>query len=240
MRHIAFATSLICGLLGYTDAFGQGFWYLPPGGDYSDSYGFDLGNGFGYGVGYGYGYGLANSPEAAAASAYGDLVRFHGQYGVTEPQATVSGADVYGAGATSQQKYNAAYETKQQHTLKLERAKAEKEARKRLLEERASLPRTVESWRLSASEFETTTGEVQWPSALSQESFAVQRAEIESLLKSRVKVGTTGDLDACIVKKTQELHQELREKIRQIPAKEYLEGRKFLNRLAVEAQLPVS
>ena len=245
MRHIAFATSLICCLSTYHEATAQGFWYVPPGADLSYRYGIDLGNGFGFGYGFGYGYGSIETPYAAAASAAGDLLQYQSQNDAMAPQTMTNEQDEDSEGIKDLQQRTAEFRAKQR-SLKFQQAKVEKDAKAE--KDVITAPGDIQGSRaspgsparLTGSQFDPSTGKIVWPSVLLRDSFSFQRYEVESLLESLAESCDTSELSARIARKSQEMHQELRKQIRGIPIKDYLEAHNFLKRLAPAGQFPVS
>ncbi len=72
-----------------------------------------------------------------------------------------------------------------------------------------------------------------------RDQFAVQRQEIDALFTSRAHTGTTSEMSETIYKKVREMQDELRKHIREIVTQEYMEARKFLDRLSLEGRFPI-
>lgn len=71
------------------------------------------------------------------------------------------------------------------------------------------------------------------------DSFVDHRKQLEALFISRAHTGTTSEMSTTIYKKVREMQDELRKHIREIVTHEYMEARKFLDRVSLEGRLPV-
>ena len=84
-----------------------------------------------------------------------------------------------------------------------------------------------------------TSGRIQWPTALSAVAFEGQRKSLDALFELRAHSSTNPDLGSKVDKISSDMKDSLRKQIRDIPARDYLEARRFLDSLVVEAHSAV-
>jgi hypothetical protein len=231
MKPVMLVTLLSAGALWMGSAQAQR-WYVAP----------RVGYGYGgYGGGYGYGYGGygATTPGSAAGHAMADMVRSQGAYNAMTSAAMVNVEEARSKYIDNQRQWTEVYLMKKR-ALDAQHAEEKVEARARnarLQEAQANNSSSLPP-RLSSSELDPSTGKITWPSALMRDSFAPQRSEIEGLFLSRAHTGTTSELSETIYKKIRSMQDDLRKQIREIVAQEYMDARKFLDRLSLEARFP--
>ena len=96
--------------------------------------------------------------------------------------------------------------------------------------------------RLSPSELDTVSGNVNWPTLLQKEEFAEQRAQLEALFTNRAAEGAVGpDTLAQIRKITGAMINQLKQQLqkREISQMDYINSKRFLESLSFEAQTPM-
>ncbi|MCC6143791.1 MAG: hypothetical protein IT368_08285 [Candidatus Hydrogenedentes bacterium] len=169
-----------------------------------------------------------------------DMTRSQGMYNVMTSAAMVNYEQARSKYIENQKQWTEVYMMKQrvvqaEHARQLEEARARNA---RIAEYKANSPSSLPS-RLNSSELDPSTGKITWPSALNRDSFASQRLEIEELFTARAHTGTTSELTEAINKKVRGMQEQLRKHIREIVTQEYLEARKFLDRLSLEGRFPV-
>ena len=95
--------------------------------------------------------------------------------------------------------------------------------------------------KLSPSELDSVTGEVNWPRALTQSKFDDSRKELENLFAKRAAYGQSNWNDYTrigeIIKK---MEDDLKAIIRDMPSSDYITAKRFLESLAYENQQPAS
>lgn len=224
MKQFVIAAAFSIGLLAAGDAWAQR-WYVGP----------HVGYG-GYG---GYGYGGASTPASAAGMAMADMTRSQGMYNQMTSAAMINVEQARSQYIENQKQWTEVYMMKQR-IVESEKAKRKDEARARnarMQEVQASQPSDLPP-RLTSSELDPTTGNINWPAALKRDDFATNRSQIENLFTSRAHTGSTSDLSSEIVKQVGAMHDELRKQIRNIGTQEYMDARKFLDRLSLEGRFP--
>lgn len=91
---------------------------------------------------------------------------------------------------------------------------------------------------LGSDVLDPVTGRITWPLVLQGADFAAQRTRLEQLFEMRATTGTGfGHVDQ-IHAAAMEMTSKLRNRITEIPAKQYIAGRKFLDSLDYTAQNP--
>jgi hypothetical protein len=228
MNKIVLSLALVIGALTATNAFAQARWYAGP----------HVGYG-GYGGGYG-GWGGASTPASAAGHAMADMTRSQGMYNVMTSAAMINVEDARSKYIENQKQWTEVYLMKErvvaaQHAERREEARARNAQIQEQQATQSNLPP-----RLQSSELDPATGKITWPAALMREAFAGQRKEIEAMFTSRAHTGSTSELSEAIYKKVREMQDELRKNIREIVTQEYMEARKFLDRLSLEGRYPVN
>lgn len=88
--------------------------------------------------------------------------------------------------------------------------------------------------RLSEEQINASRKEIHWPSLLQQDVFEDHRIEIEYLFFHRYS--SEQDIRHDVLAITNEMEEELRSLIREVPPSEYMEARRFISNLAYEAR----
>lgn len=87
---------------------------------------------------------------------------------------------------------------------------------------------------LLSSQYNRQTGQVIWPEALQTAPFTDERLELEKLLEMRVHTGESTSLDQQAFETTEAMLATLKNQIRNIPASDYIDAKRFLGLLADE------
>ncbi len=211
-------------------------WYFPG----AVGYGAGLATGWGgWGGGYGWG-GMGMTPGASYGHAMADVVRSQGQYNESSARAMVSFEEARGKYIQNERQWTEVYQM-QRRIREADRAQAVENARaanQRYEAYRATRPSNQPA-RLTSSQLEPSTGRIIWPEALTRDSFAEQRTQLDQLFASRAHAGTTADISDAISKEVRVMRDALRDQIRDIPTQDYMAARRFLESLALEGQTPV-
>ena len=196
-------------------------WYAPGG----------FGGGWGYGGGFGGG-----TPASFAPQAMADMVQAQGAYNMMSSAAMVNVEEARGKYIENQKQWTELYQMRSrvraEQQMYAEQSRRERVAA-RQAREKANPPAPPAPL---TSQFDPSTGKINWPIALQTDNFAELRKELESLFAARAHTGTTADLTEAIVKDVREMREELRKRIREMPSGQYIEARKFLDGLAQEGQ----
>jgi len=93
--------------------------------------------------------------------------------------------------------------------------------------------------RLSPSELDSVTGDIQWPKLLSTPTFATYRDQLEGLFAKRAAHGGADWNDtADIAALTKEMEAELKKLVSTVPPQEYMASKRFIESLAFENRQP--
>jgi hypothetical protein len=182
----------------------------------------------------------ASTPESAAGHAIADMIRSEGVYNQMSTAAMINFEQARGKYIENQRQWTDVYLLKRR-ALDAEHARSVESARARnakYLDDQAAHPSHLPP-RLFSGQLDSSTGKIAWPSALRRDVFAAPRQEMEALLASRARTGSTSELSEAIYRQTRYLHEELRQYIREIVFQEYMDARKFLDSLALEGLYPV-
>jgi hypothetical protein len=97
-----------------------------------------------------------------------------------------------------------------------------------------------ESRGLSADELDAENGQLRWPDVLQGTTFADVRSQLDALFVERaLRPGQGTETCLHIQSVTDEFHKKLKSKIRDLPAKDYIAGDKFLKKLRYEIRVDV-
>jgi hypothetical protein len=91
---------------------------------------------------------------------------------------------------------------------------------------------------LGADVLDPVTGRITWPDILKGAEFATQRSTLDEMFELRAKTSNGSSNVYQIHLTTLEMTTKLRNRIDEIPAKQYIAARKFLDSLDYTAQVP--
>ncbi len=194
-----------------------------------------------YGATVGYGGGeAAGTPAGAALHGAADMVRAQGVYNDMTASGMVKVEQARKQYLANQRQWTDMYLMRQrivqgQH----EQARLEARARNERYRDEQVFHVPLPA-RLTSRELNPSTGRVEWPQALKRDTFALERRGIEELLASRTDSEGVSERSEQLADRIGEMRADLRGHIRQLMTPEYLEARKFLDRLALEATYPVT
>jgi len=196
-----------------------------------------MGMGMGMPMGMGGGVGTAFS---AAENARAETIRAQGEFNVMNTAAMSNYEDARSKYIDNQQKWTQVYAEKQRAlaTQKAANRETALATRERAKEFTASHTPSGPP-RLASSQLDPTSGRIQWPTALSAVAFEGQRKSLDALFELRAHSSTNPDLGSKVDKISSDMKDSLRKQIREIPARDYLEARRFLDSLVVEAHSAV-
>ena len=101
------------------------------------------------------------------------------------------------------------------------------------------MPRSDRPRRLGPSDLDVVTGAITWPILLRLPELAADRGALERIFAQRAAVGSL-DVDEYlkVFQTTAQMLDDLRERIRDLPAGDYMTARRFLESLVNEARMP--
>jgi hypothetical protein len=192
---------------------------------------------YGYG-GYGYGgWGAGSTPAGSYLSGLGQAIRAQGQYNLMTSAAAINLEEADKKDIENQKLWTNTYF----EMRKINQAYKDSQ--------RGPMP-TAEDWvrlahegvpeRLNSSALDPVTGHVAWPSALQTDDFRKQREALDAMFADRaIMHGAIGvDSHTKIRATVEEMLANLKDHIRDIDTRYYLEARNFLSSLAREADSP--
>ena len=162
------------------------------------------------------------------------VIRSSGQAAENVSEANINNQDAYSRYLDNKLKWTEIY-WKRRRLNEAEYAKnrAKFDAR---LQKRLEVNRNRKPEVLPPSQYDTQTGDLQWPEALQTPVYAPYRKEIEDALQLQSDTGTTSN-----AKKIRDLAREmqdvLKDHIREMTPNEYIASRKFLDRLVNQVVL---
>lgn len=221
-RKVLIASLTVAGLMSF--AVMAGDWY---------------GVGLGYGLGAGgMGWGGASTPESAAGHAMGDIIRSQGMYNQMTTAGMINVEEARSKFIENQKQWTEVYLMKQralqaEHAQRREDARARNAQMQEFQATHSDLPP-----RLASSELDPATGKINWPSALMRDNFASGRKVIDGYFTSRAHTGSNSELTTQIARSVKSMQDELRKNIREIVPQEYMDARRFLDRLSLEGRFP--
>jgi hypothetical protein len=190
-----------------------------------------------------YGYGgydswyHASTAGEGYARGLGDLLRGGGQYNLYSSAAAINLAEARRREIENDKSWVQAYfELRDYNTQKrdaqLKRSRGNPEDWTRLA--RAQAPKPLDN-----HDLEIVTGKLHWPLLLTARSFAEQRATLEKLFADRAYRGIMeAEEFVTAVHVTDQMLASLKSQINDVPPKQYLAARRFLESLAYEAGQP--
>ncbi len=104
-------------------------------------------------------------------------------------------------------------------------------------ERRESMNSNSTAPRLSESQYDRSTGQLEWPDLLQEMKYDSDRKAIGDLLMVRAQAGSSAPLNDQLFTSARALQNKLKAQIRDVSPQRYLEARKFLDLLASEARL---
>jgi hypothetical protein len=165
---------------------------------------------------------------------FADVVRSAGQYNLDTAQANVVNQQAVSAYLDNRMKGTDTYfqmrEANRQYRRQLETPPLSSQQLYRIAAEQA--PKA-----LSSSELDPLTGQIAWPLVLQGNEYEEMRTKMEGLFTLRNKTGDSQYVFQIQDEANAALAQ-LKANIRDYPANEYLQSRKFLESLAFSARAP--
>lgn len=193
---------------------------------------------YGASVNYPIGTDAASTPASGIGHAAADVIRAQGMYNESTANALLRFEQARGQYLANQRQWM------DMVTMRQRAITATRERSREMAKVRNARYRDEGLWkaplppRLTSLELNPSTGKVTWPVALQRDTFALDRNEIESLLAARSEGGSTSELMESLENRTRQMRLELRDHIRELRTQEYLQARRFLDSLALEAEFP--
>jgi hypothetical protein len=205
----------------------------------ADTYGFDHGHhhhGGGYGYG-GYGY-HASTYEEGVLRGFGSLIRSQGEANYFNSLARINNQEALSKYLANREQATETYFRMQQ----INRAARDAQRPQRMTTEQyASLAKKLAPGRLSESEYDRTLGRLSWPAVFSSETFAEERAALDTAFAARrpEDSGVASAFSGRVREISTLMQAKLQAQLPFMDQREYLAAKKFLTGLSYEAQQPL-
>lgn len=191
-----------------------------------------------YGQWYGGYPSFSSTPMEGMQRGYADVLRSRGVAAELGSEAAINMQDAKSKYIDNAYKWTQTYWDRKNlgdSQIAAERAK-DREAREKYLAYKHSQPPTPVG--LSRSQLDPSSGDLNWPLALTADEYAPQRMKIEELFQVRAQTGTTAKLVFDVSNVAEEMKGVLKTQIRDMPPNDYIAASKFLDGLVQEARLP--
>ena len=166
---------------------------------------------------YGRGYGTGNNANGMA-----NVIRAQAQANLSNEQARSVHLDNQKKWA---QNYFKMKEERQEYEAR------QKEKNKPSAETLAAVAKSNLPRELGSDALDPVTGHITWPELLQGSDYTAHRSELEQLFAQRAQTSQAAATTYKIHAVTAELANQLREHIQDVPAKDYMSARKFLDSL---------
>jgi hypothetical protein len=196
---------------------------------------FDAGVGAGFGVGYSGSF--SSTPMEGAAYGAASIIRARGQAIRDLSEAMINVEDARSKFIENRLR---AMEVHFARRDMAERRRLQYHRQRRGAVERWLAARPVIEPGLSGEQFDRTTGAVDWPEPLQDETYAPYRQRVENLLAERTVSPRLREVREGISEAAFDMQSELRRRIGHYSASEYVNAREFLDNLTYTAQNPSS
>lgn len=225
MKSLIIATTLVSLGIACETAQAQ-YWYRNPG-RVVVPYGWGWGYGGYYGGNYP-GYYGGYSPVEGAQRGYADIIRSRGMAAEDYSKALINREQARSKYLDNKQKWTEVYwQRKRLGEAELAKDHAEDRERRQkwLAANRGRKPET-----LPASQYDPSTGSIDWPEALQTPIYADHRNKIEEELELQASTSATSNASE-IRNQARQMQEILKGQIREMSPNEYIASRKFLDRL---------
>ncbi|HID78074.1 MAG TPA: hypothetical protein EYP56_19035 [Planctomycetaceae bacterium] len=200
-------------------------------------YGYDFYGDYGYYGGYPYfGYHSSTALEGYSRGL-ADLIRSQGLYNALSAAGASQAEE---ARRKAIENYKQAVET-YYHVRDLNRARrtAEQERRRERVQEWLAKRQPYRPPRLSPTQLDWLTGELQWPAIFLDPAYAEPRETLDTLFRQRTAEGfLDAEAYAQAVEAGTALLEQLKSRISQYRPRDYITARRFVEAVIVEAGLP--
>jgi hypothetical protein len=183
------------------------------------------------------GYNGASTPAEGYARGIGEIIRAQGEYNLSTSAAAVNLSVARRREIENDKLWVQTYfETRE---INRQARDAENKRERASPEDWIRFAQAGRPKLLSNSELDAVTGKIHWPLLLTAAEFNAQRAELEKLFADRAYHGMV-TLEGLykLNDLTDAMMSALKAQIRNVPAEQYLEARRFLDSLAYEGTQP--
>lgn len=185
--------------------------------------------------GFNYSGNIGVTPAESQARGYAEAVRAQGQAYENVAKGMVDYEKARSAYIANQKQWHeTALQRQEMGMAQREKYYANERAKR---ERREGMNAEKAAPRLSDSQFDRSTGHLEWPELLQAMSYSDDRKAIEELLQVRAQTGGTTILNDQLFTAARAMQTKLKAQIHDVTPQRYLEARKFLDLLASEARV---
>jgi hypothetical protein len=193
--------------------------------------------GYGYGYGWNGGWGAGSTAAGSYLSGLGQTIRAQGQYNLMSSEAAINLQEAQKRAIENRERWTNTYF----EMRKINRAYRDAERGPRLSsQDWVRMAHDAAPRRLASSSLDPVTGRIAWPAALRANTFSRERETLDQLFAERAATdGAVGiETHAKIRSAINDTMGKLKDNIRDIDSRNYLDARTFLTSLAREADFP--
>lgn len=192
----------------------------------------------GYGVYGGWGGGFSSTALEGAQRGMADVIRAEGEANESDARAAIDYEEARSRYMDNKNKWTETYlQRKRMGEVDRKRRHSEiRESRERYLTHK----RSQEPARLSTSQLDPATGEIQWPEILMGDDFTKYRVQLDEYFRLRTHTSASADLTGDIHSTARKMQKILKKYVRELSAHDYIAARKFLDRLIREGHAQIS
>ena len=195
------------------------------------------GSGPGYGNGYGTGQRTAQTRGESYAYGLSDVTRARSQANLTNSEALSTLSDVRGNEIRNNVDYtNMFFERRRIN----DQYKESKRRPRATPEQLARYARDGMPDRSSGTQIDSITGELSWPITLQAPEFEQYRITLDELFRDRAAKGSVMGRDPALKTRStcDAFLAALKEQVRELPANDYIEAKRFIETLKYESRHP--
>ncbi len=180
----------------------------------------------------------ASTPGESRARGYADVVRSQGMANLANSAAAINMTEAAKRDMENREQWTDTYFQMRQ---KNKDYRAAERGPRPSREDFVRMAAAGRPEKLSPSQLDSVTGEINWPRVLKRSEFDQTRAELEGLFARRASYGqNTWDDYSKIDSAVKAMTEELKKQISNVPSSDYTAGRRFLDSLAYENRQPAA
>jgi ubiquitin len=180
----------------------------------------------------------ASTPGESHARGMSDMVRSQGMANLANSEAAINMTEATKRNMENRDQWTDTYFQMRQKNRDYRAAERRPRASREDFVRMAAAGRPS---KLSPSDLDSVTGEIDWPRALTRPEFADSRTTLENLFAKRAAYGQSTWKDSSqIAAITKKMEEDLKKVIRDVPPSDYTASKRFLDSLAYENQQPAS
>jgi len=178
------------------------------------------------------------TPAGSALTGASNVIQAQGSYNLQTSQAAINLTQARSMNLDNQLKATQTYY--EQRRIHDDFKKAEYDKDRRTADDYRRYAHAAAPKRLSYSQLDPITGNLNWPPVLTDDEYSEDRQELDKLFAERAKAGgAIGYSNATKIRKTSDsLAAKLKSNIGSIPTGDYIAAKNFLTSVSTEASFP--